>query len=139
MKSKGTWIVLFTILMQGLSACTSISTVTVTPTPEAAGPEEIVRSFYEAMNNGDLGTAMTFIADDIACRGHCYITGKSSFQTFIQGNIDHNDQFEISNLRINGDKITFDYVIYRGDAVSARGVDSVMQIQAGKIVYFEIN
>lgn len=134
MKPKFICVVLMAILFQGwlLSACTNASTL------EASSPEEIVQGFYQAMNDGDLETAMTFIADGIECRGHCYITGKDSFQTFIQGNIDHNDQFEISDLKVTGDKVTFNYIIRRGDSVLARGVDSVMQVQDGQIIYFEI-
>ena len=137
MKPKFTCVVLMAILIQGLllSACTSASTAT---TFEASSPEEIVQGFYQALNDGNLETALTFIADDIECRGHCYITGKDSFQPFIQGNIDHNDQFEISELKVAGDRVTFNYVIQRGDSVLARGVDSVMQVQAGQIIYFEI-
>ena len=138
MKPKYIYVMLFVILIQGLSACGSASTATATTTLEAAGPDEVVQGFYQAMNDGDLESAMTFVADDIECRGHCYITGKDSFQTFIQGNIDHDDQFEISELTVDGDKVTFNYVIHRSDSVFARGVDSVMQVQAGQIIYFEI-
>lgn len=136
MRPRLIYVVLVVILIQGLSACKSLLATT---TPQAASPDEIVQGFYQEMNDGDLETAMTFIADDIECRGHCYVTGKDSFQTFIQGNIDHNDQFEISDLKVDRDKVTFNYVIHRGDSVFARGVDSVMQIQDGKIIYFEIN
>ena len=131
MKAKFIWVVLMAILIAGLSACANASTA-------ISSPEEIVQGFYQAMNDGNLETALTFIADDIECRGHCYITGKDSFQTFIQGNIAHNDQFEVSELKVDGDKVTFNYIIQRGDSVFARGVDSVMQVQVGKIVYFEI-
>ena len=136
MKLKLIYIALVAAFLLGSSACKSTSAGT---SPKAAGPDEIVQGFYQAMNNGDLETALTFIADDIECRGSCYITGKDSFQTFIQGNIDHNDQFEISDLRIDGDKVTFNYIIHRENSVLARGVDSVMRIQDGKIFYFEIN
>lgn len=136
MKLRLICIVLVATFLQGLSACNSISAGT---TPKAASPDEIVQGFYQAMNNGDLETALTFIDDNVECRGSCYITGKDSFKTFIQGNIDHNDQFEISDLRVDGNQVTFNYVIHRENTVLARGVDSVMKIQDGKIIYFEIN
>ena len=136
MRSKLVCVVLVAIFIQGPSACKSIS---ATRTPQAASPDEIVQGFYQAMNDGDLETALTFIADNIECRGHCYITGKVSFQAFIQSNIDHNDQFEISDLKVDEDKVTFNYIIHRENAVLARGVNSVMEIQDGKIIYFEIN
>lgn len=139
MKPNLTWVVSFLIIIQGLSACAGISTTTAMTTPEVASPEKIVQDFYQAIDDGDLETAMTFIADNIECRGHCYITGKDSFQTFIQGNIDHNDQFEINDLKVTGDKVTFSYIIHRADTVLTRGMDSVMQVQDGRIIYFEIN
>jgi hypothetical protein len=142
MKSKRRYFVICIILIQGLIACANTSTITpiiATTAPEFVSPDEIVQDFYQAINDGDIETAISFAADEIECRGHCYITGKDAFQTFIQGNIDHNDRFEISELRVDGNKVTFNYVIYRANSVLARGIDSVMQIQDGKIIYFEIN
>ena len=115
-----------------LAACTSAASKT-------ADPAETIQSFYQAMNDGDIEAAMPFVAEDIECSGHCHLMGKESFRAFIQGNIDHRDQFEISDLRASGNKVTFNYIIYRSEAVFARGVDSVMQIEEGMIVYFEIN
>ena len=142
MKFKHLYFVICTILTQGLIACVNTSTSTpviATTDPEIVSPDEIVQDFYQAMNDGDIETAISLAADDIECRGHCHITGKDSFQTFIQGNIDHNDQFEISQLRVDGNKVIFNYIIYRANSVLARGIDSVMQIRDGKIIYFEIN
>jgi limonene-1,2-epoxide hydrolase len=142
MKSKLIYFVIYNILIQGLIACANTSTITpiiATTAPEFVSPDEIVQEFYQAMNDGDIETAISFAADDIDCRGHCYITGKDSFQTFIEVNIDHHDRFEISELRIDGNKVIFNYVIYRENSVLVRGIDSVMQIQDGKIIYFEIN
>jgi ketosteroid isomerase-like protein len=129
-KPKLVYFMICTILTYGLIACTSVP---------VADPEETVQGFYQAMNDGDMETAMSFVADDIECRGHCYITGKDAFRTFIQTNLDHRDQFEISDLVVQGEEATFDYVIHRGNSVLARGVDSVMRVQDGKIVYFEMN
>lgn len=142
MKSKLIYFVICTVSLQGLIACANTSTLTpiiATTAPEVLSPDKIVQGFYQAMNDGDIETAISLTADDIECRGHCYITGKDAFQTFIQGNIDHDDRFEISKLKVDGNKVTFNYIIYRANSVLARGVDSVMQIQDGKITYFEIN
>src|SRR5262245_22080200 len=98
MRPKFFFLVLVESLVQALLACADSATTTAAVTAvtaEAARPDEIVQHFYQAMNDSDIESALTFIADDIECRGHCYITGKNSFQTFIQNNINHNDQFEI--------------------------------------------
>ena len=130
MRSKLVHFTICIILILGLIACTGVP---------VASPEEIVQGFYQAMNQGGIESAMAFVADGIECRGHCYITGSDAFRTFIQGNIDHGDQFEISGLVVDGDEVTFDYVIHRAESVLARGVDSVMRVRDGKIIYFELN
>ena len=120
------------VLAALLAACAS-------PAPNTPDPAQVVQGLYQAMNDGNIEAAMSFVADDVECSGHCHFTGKESFRAFIQGNIDHRDRFEISDLRSSGNKVTFDYVIYRSEAVFARGVDSVMQTEDGRIFYFELN
>jgi hypothetical protein len=97
--TKRNFFILFVIVAQVMVACgtaardvpTSVpttappSTPTATITPEPADPAAIVQSFYQAYNEGDVEAALTFVADDIKCRGHCYLKGKESFRSFIEG------------------------------------------------------
>ncbi len=97
-----------------------------------------MQSFYKAFNDGDIDATMAFVADDIKCRGHCYITGKEAFRSFIHGGINGGDQIEISDLRVSEDKVIHNYEVYRSGVLTARGVDAVLQIRDGKIILFEI-
>ena len=122
-------LILLVFLSQIVAACASQS---------PSDPAEVVQAFYAALNDGDLEAAMSFVSDEVQCRGHCYTNGQEPFRALIQENIAHEDVFEISDLQVEGDTVTFDYLITRGASVFARGVDSVMRVEAGKIAYFEI-
>jgi len=153
MNIKRSLFILLVILAQALTACGALNpqaptsvprtlpppTPTSTVTPAPADPAEIVQSFYKAYSEGDLEAAMAFIADDIKCRGHCYLTGSEAFRSFIEGDMKNGAQIEISDLRGSQDKVIFNYKLYKSGSVSATGVDAVMQIKDGKIVLFEIN
>jgi hypothetical protein len=153
MNIKRSLFILLVMLAQALTACGALNpqaptsvlgtlpppTPTSTVTPAPADPAEIVQSFYKAYNEGDVEAAMAFIADDIKCRGHCYLTGSEAFRSFIEGDMKNGAQIEISDLRGSQDKVIFNYKLYKSGSVSATGVDAVMQIKDGKIVLFEIN
>ena len=153
MNIKRNLFILFVILTQVLAACGT--TVTETPatapttlppptststvTPEPVDRATIVQSFFKAFNDGDVDATMAFVADDIQCRGHCYINGKDAFRSFIQAGITGGDQIEISNLRVSEDKITYNYKIFRAGVVTVNAVDGVIQLKDGKIILFELN
>jgi len=153
MNIKRNHFILFVILAQALAACgtaapqspASVPTTapplapTPTVTPEPADPAAIVQSFYKAYNEGDVKAAMALIVDDIKCRGHCYLNGKESFQSFIEGDMNSGAQIEISGLKVSQDKVVFNYKLYKSGSLSATGVDAVMQIKDSKIIFFEIN
>jgi ketosteroid isomerase-like protein len=97
----------------------------------------IVQEFYEAINAGDLEAAMAFVADDVKCRGACYLTGKDSFRNYIQGNIDLGGHVEISDFTVNGTEVTYTWVGYtEAGFFGARGTEKI-QFQDGKILLFD--
>ena len=144
MKTRDKLIILFVFLAQVLAACGSAepeAEPTIRPpalTPESVDPATVVQRFFQAYNNGDIEAVMALVADDIKCRGHCYMTGKEEFQSFLQAGIDSGDQIEISDLRVSANKVTFNYKLYKSGSLSATGVDAVMEIDDGKIIYYEI-
>lgn len=153
MNTKRSLYIFFVILAQALAACgtaapevpTSVPTTappltpTSTVTPESADPTAVVQSFYKAYNDGEVEAALAFIADDINCRGHCYLNGKEAFRSFIEGDMNSGAQIEISDLRVSQDKVIFNYKLYKSGSLSATGVDAAMQIKDGRIILFEIN
>lgn len=79
----------------------------------------------------------SLVASDIQCRGNCYLNSKQSFQSFIQGSINVGGRVDISDLTVEGDKVTYNWTAY-SDAgfFQARGVET-LQIKDGKIILMQ--
>jgi ketosteroid isomerase-like protein len=103
-------------------------------------PAAIAQEFYKATNAGDLEAAMALVAEDVKCRGSCYLNGKESFRSFIQGSINiggGGGRVELSDLNVDGDKVTYTWEAFSKDGFfQARGVET-LQIQDGLIVLME--
>jgi len=145
MNTKHLLFILLVILAQALAACgtatpaASASEPTIAPTamPELANPSAIAQDFYKATNNGDIEAAMALVAEDVQCRGGCYLTGKESFRSWIQGGINSGGRVEISDLKVEGDKVTYNWTAYNKDGVYvAEGVET-LQIKDGQIILME--
>jgi hypothetical protein len=148
MKIKYTLLISFVLLAQAVAACGTatpiapVSEPTAAPpvptaTPEPVDPAAIAQEFYKATNAGNLDAAMALVAEDVQCRGGCYITGKQSFQTWIQGSINRGGRVEISDLKVEGDKVTYNWEAFSEDGFfQARGVET-LQIKDGLIVLME--
>ena len=110
-------------------------------TPAAADPTAIAQEFYKATNAGDIEAAMALVAEDVKCRGGCYLTGKEAFRSFIQGsiNLGRGGHVELSDLQVEGDKVTYYWKAYNKDGnLSASGVEA-LQIRDGLIILMETN
>ncbi len=97
----------------------------------------IAQKHYEAINTGDLEAAIALVAEDVKCRGTCYLTGKQSYQFFIQGVIQGGLRTEISDFIVDGDKVTYNWIGYNGNGAVSAGGTEFMQIQDGKILLIE--
>lgn len=142
MNIKHMLLILFVIAVLALSACGSpaapatvvpIPTLEPTPTPEPMDAGEIVQGFWDAINAQKLDEAMVFVADDVTCRGACYLSGKDSLQSFLQGTINSGITVEISDLLVDGEKVTYTFRYYKNGVIQMGGNDS-MQVQDGKII-----
>jgi ketosteroid isomerase-like protein len=98
----------------------------------------IVQQYYALMNAGDLEGSMSFVADDVKCRGACYLTGKVAYQAYIQGVINGGGRKDLSDFAVEGDKVTYLYAFYNknGSDVVISGTE-FMQIKDGKIILIE--
>lgn len=145
MNIKHTFFTLFIILAQALAACgnvvtqaTPTSTVVPTPTADPQSSAKIVQAFWDAMQAGDLDTAMSYVADDIECRGFCHFSGKGTFQTYMQGYLDAGFLTTISEVKAVGSIVTYSWEVYRnGNFLRGGDHDEMMEIEDGKIVYWE--
>ena len=138
---------LLTILIVSLSlnACsstllpaTSIPTMTVTPTADPSESAKIVQAFWEALEAGDVDTAMTYVDEQAVCAGGCYFTGKAMFRAVFQSY--HNGGFvtKISDLKNVGSIVTYSWEVYRdGKFIQAGKGDEMMQVENGKIILWQ--
>lgn len=149
MNPKRMLFLLFVILAQILSACGTAATpasptlvpTTASPVPTAtpvpANPADIAQSFYQAYNAGDLEALMALVAEDVKCRGGCYITGKDRYRLYIQADLNKGLQAEISELIVEEDKVTYRVDIYSNAGfLEISGVET-LQIKDGLIILFE--
>lgn len=145
MNIKANILILFVILAQLLSACgsgalsaTSVPTAYPTPTVDPFQSAKTVQAFWDALEDGDLDTAMVYVADNASCAGYCYFTGKPAFQSFLQGYLEAGFLTKISNVKSVGSIVTYSWAVYRnGNFVSSGESDEMMQVEDGKIIYWE--
>jgi hypothetical protein len=107
-------------------------------TLEPVDPAAIAQSFNKAVNDGDIEAAMALVAEDIKCRGAVYLTGKQSYRSVIQADINSGARTEISDLKIEGDKVTYNWEGYsEAGFFLARGTET-LQIKDGLIICCEV-
>ena len=136
-------LILFILL--AVTACTGsltpappFPTVETTPTADPFRSAKVVQAFWDALEAGDVETAMTYVADKISCRGFCYFDGKETFQTYLQGYIDGGYMTKISDLKNVGNIVTYSWEVYRSGLFVRRGdEDEMMEVEDGKIIYWE--
>ena len=97
----------------------------------------IAQKHYEAINTGNLDAAMSLVAEDVKCRGTCYLNGKESYQFLVQGFINTGGRTELSDFVIEGDKVTYNWTGYNQNGAVAGGGTEFMQIQDGQILLIE--
>ena len=103
----------------------------------ALDPAKIAQRFYQALNEGNVDAVMALVADNVQCRGTCYLNGIQYFRYYIEGTIKQGGQAEISNVVVDGDKVTYDWTGYSAAGfLQARGVET-LQIKDGKIILME--
>lgn len=97
----------------------------------------IAQKHYEAINAGNLEAAMEFVSDDVKCRGTCYLNSKESYQSLVQAFIQGGARTEISDLLVDGDKVTYNWTGYNVNGAVSAGGTEFMQIQDGRIILIE--
>jgi ketosteroid isomerase-like protein len=103
----------------------------------SVSPQDVVQGFWDAVNSQDFETAMSLVTDDIKCKGTLYTTGKANFQTYIESTYKGTGRtYEISNLVVLGDIVTYDWQAYRDGVFQAGGTGESMTVNEGKIVQF---
>ena len=133
------------ILAKVLSACSSVlpsvpSTATAMPTPtiDPLQSAKIVQAFWDALEAGDVETAMAYVGDEAVCAGRCYFTGKRAFHYYLLGYLQAGHVTKISDVKNVGSIVSYSWEVYRKGYFLERGDgDEVMHVENGKIVYWE--
>lgn len=145
MNIRFTLLALFLLIAQVLAACSPASifaaptpTVQPTPTKDPLSATKVVQAFWDALESGDLETAMVYVDDDITCSGVCHFKGKLIFQSYVQGYLDGGYVTKISDLKGIGNVVTYSWEVYRNGLFVRSGEgDEMMEVEDGKIVYWE--
>lgn len=145
MNIKAAFLAFFFILAYVLTSCTGASffaeptpTVQPTPTNDPLSAAKVVQAFWNALEAGDLETAMAYVADDITCSGFCHFTGKQVFGSYLQGYLDAGYVTKIADVKNVGNIVTYSWQVYRNGLFLRGGEDDeVMEVEDGKIVYWE--
>jgi limonene-1,2-epoxide hydrolase len=145
MNIKLKFLLLFIMISQVLIACAGSSifaaptpTVQPTPTNDPLYAAKVVQAFWDALEANDIETAMAYVSDDIVCAGQCYFKGKQVFRSYVQGYLAGGYLTKISDLKAVGSTVTYSWEVYRNGLFVRRGEeDEVMQVEDGKIVYWE--
>jgi hypothetical protein len=90
---------------------------TESPTSEASGAE-IVQSFFDAINNGELGKALDSVDDEIVLtQGQTSLFGKADFTLFLRQQIGSSNKFTVSDLQDLDGLVIFSLQVNDGKVV----------------------
>lgn len=145
MNIKAAFFIFLVIVTYVLTSCAGgplfaapTSTPQPTPTNDPLSAARVVQAFWDALEAGDLETAMVYVDDKITCSGFCHFTGKLTFQTYLQGYLDAGYVTRIGDVKNVGSIVTYSWEVYRNGHFLRRGEDDeVMEVENGKIVYWE--
>jgi len=117
---------------------TATPTVLPTPTNDPLSAAKVVQAFWDALNAGDLDTAMVYIGDEITCARYCHFSGKLVFQSYLQGYVKAGYSTKIGDLKAVGNIVTYSWELYQNGLFQRRGEgDEMMEVDGAKIIYWE--
>lgn len=143
--SRSAAFLLLFVVINILAACAGHPSVRLhtptsvpTPTNDPQSAARVVQAFWSALEAGDIETAMAYVHDDITCAGFCHFTGRQTFQSYLQGYLDAGYVTRIGDLKNIGNLVTYSWEVHRNGFFLRRGEDDeVMEVEDGKIVYWE--
>ena len=97
-------------------------------------PASVMQAFYDALTAGDVDEAMSYVADDAKFILFEVHIGKTYARDIFQEEVDRNSHFELSDLKLEGDTVTWNLKRTSGPLVYETIVEAV--VQDGKIVSY---
>jgi hypothetical protein len=99
-------------------------------------PLTIVQTYLEAINNKDLDTAISFLADDaVMTYPDGKFEGKEAIRKVIQEWLDGDFHNETSNFRESNGEVRYDYKVYFGEEMVDQNTDGLIIVKNGRIVF----
>lgn len=143
MQKKHPCLVVFIVLAQMVSACTPLftppppsPTPAFTATAVLTDPAMIVVAFWDAVNNQDLDTAMSLVADDVRVTGPgMNFTGKDTFRSTLKSRM-AGFRYVVSDFVVTDGTVIYKWQYYKDDVLMGGGTGESMVIKDGKIVQF---
>jgi len=116
-------------------APTPTKTPTPAPTPTLAPQAQVLLAWIDAFNAKDVDAFMALVADDAELDRGPYgiVKGKEKIRATLLIELKDNARAVISNLVVEGDQVTYSYVVYIGGRAVDRG-NSIAIVRKGKIV-----
>ena len=107
-------------------------------------PETIFQSLNDALNAGDIDTALSYLSDDanVFINPERDFHGKDEIRGWYEFLVADNTSVEISNFQIDGETCTWDWKV-AGDGIRAGGNEFLLvtmegAVMDGKVQYYKI-
>lgn len=105
-------------------------------TQAEANPVSVVQSFYGAIKDKQLETAMSYVADDaLFINPTGTYNGKEEVRSNISALIDGNFVFELRDLVNDDGKVTYGYTLFIDGENVEEGDNGVTIVKDGKVVF----
>jgi predicted ester cyclase len=96
----------------------------------------IVLAFWDAMNDQDLDTAISLVAEDVKVTGPgMNFTGRDTLRITLKSRM-AGIRYVASDLVVTGDTVTYKWEYFENDVRMGGGTGESMVIKDGKIVQF---
>ena len=133
--------ILIAMVVLVMAACGPSAPSAVAPVA-GTEPAAVAQVIHTAMNAQNLEAAMALIADDAVFKNTppsgATLTGKDAIRVWVQRQVDTKTIGEISDLKVTGDRVTFNAKATRGGAPLAGGPAAII-IKNGKITLWDFN
>lgn len=96
----------------------------------------VVQKYYEALNAGNLDSAMSFIASDaLFINPTGTYEGADAIRASLEGLVKDGITFNLSNFRNTGGTVVYNYEVLQGGNVLDKGTNGLTQVKDGWIVF----
>ena len=113
-----------------------LCTVTVSacgPSQASTDPAAVIQAYFEALGAGDVAGAQALVADNANFKIlDDVLTGKAQILEYNQDAVLDNPSFELSNIQVDGDKVTYTNRVTIGSQTFTLSSEAV--VQEGKVV-----